>query len=107
MNFASSGCLRATVFAGGNENGGGKRDFHRRDIDNLFESQPLSKKIVGRSGDSGVDGTRLKSGKCLADIAELNVLQIFKSIDLKSGKRCLSKHIWIRADAVDAQPLAL
>ena len=52
--------------------------------------------------DAGVNRAGLQSSDDLADVAELDVLQIFKGIDVKSGKRSLSKHVWIRTDPVDA-----
>jgi hypothetical protein len=102
MNFEISDCLRATVFAGGNEHGGGKRDFHGGDIHDLLEAQPLRKKIVGRARDYRVHGSSLKGWDCLANIAELNILKVFEGIDVKTRKSDLGKHIRIRTDAVDA-----
>ena len=63
--------------------------------------------IMRRARNAGVDRAGLQSGNDLADVTELDVLQILKCIDLESGERCLSKHIRIRAYPVNAQPLAL
>src|SRR4029434_7279599 len=67
----------------------------------------LSEQIVRRACDKGIDRPCLESWESLADIAELNVLEIFQSIDPETGKGGLSKHIRIRTDAVDTQPSPL
>src|SRR4030095_9549366 len=77
------------------------------DIQDDLEAQPLGKKIVGRAGGEGVDRSGLERGDSLTDGTELNVLEIFERIHLKTGKRRLCKHVRIRTDPVDAKPLSL
>src|SRR4030095_3963462 len=93
--------------AGRSENRYRKGNLQRRNIEDQFEAQPLSKQIVRRACDKGVNGPRLEGRDSHADIAELHVLKIFQCIDPETGKGGLSKHIRIRTDSVNSQPSPL
>jgi hypothetical protein len=54
MNFASSDCFALHGIAGRSENRYRKGIFRRRNIEDRFEAQPLSKQIVRRARDKGV-----------------------------------------------------
>src|SRR5215510_10517280 len=58
---------------------------------------------MGCAGGEGVDRSRLERGDPLTDSTELDVLEIFKRIHLKTGKSSLREHVRIRTDPVNAQ----
>ena len=107
MNFAKLGVFALYGIAGRSENRYCKGNLQRRNIEDQFEAQPLSKQIVRRACDKGVNGPSLEGRDSHADIAELNVLKILQGIDPKAGEGGLSKHVRIRTDPVDAQPFSL
>src|SRR5215510_7857555 len=61
---------------------------------------------MGCAGGEGVDRSRLERGDPLTDSTELDVLEIFKRIHLKTGKSSLREHVRIRTDPVNAQSLS-